>query len=249
MSRSRTRGALIGVLALTLCVTVGMTAGVADAQKKKKKGGKGGTVTVAKTTPTTIPPASAAQPPGCIPFVPPGCTDQGRTSQVLVPLVVGKQAKGKTVSLSSLSITYSVTGPPRSGMTPAAASGVNLAVTAPNGRTIGLGGIGFGDANATTIGPVTVTPNSPFIPCPITDSSSPTSVCAAPADPDQVVGPPNWTGTVGNAALALFGGLPARGTWTVRARNVNSGAAATLSNVSLRIGLTGTAKGGKKGKK
>src|SRR5260370_11317241 len=45
--------AVVGVLALTLSVTVGLVSGsVADAKKKKKKSG---TVTVSKTTPTSIP--------------------------------------------------------------------------------------------------------------------------------------------------------------------------------------------------
>jgi hypothetical protein len=249
MSRSRTRGALIGVLALTLCVTVGMTAGVAEAQKKKKKGGgTGGTVTVATTAPTSIPPGTAAQPPGCSPFIPPGCTTQGSNSLVLVPLRVGKQAKGKTVDFNSVSITYSLTGTARSGMIPASAAFVNLALTAPNGRTVGILNPGFGDANATSIGPVTVTPNSPNMPCPLVDSTDPVSVCGVNSDPDQTVGPPSYTGTIGNAALADFGGIRAAGTWTVRARNSGTNAAATLSNVSLEIGVTG-GKAGKKGKK
>jgi hypothetical protein len=250
MSRRRTRGTLIGVLALALCVTVGMTAGVAEAQKKKKKGGgKGGTVTVAKTTPTTLPPSIAAQPPGCSPFVPPICTTPGTTSLTLVPLAVGKQAKGKTVDFNSVSVTYSISGAPRSGTTPGSASQVQVSLTAPNGRTVPMPPVAFGDLNATTVGPLTVTPNSPNISCQQVDSSGPTSVCMSNNDPDQTVGPPAWTGTVGNPGLAVLGGIPAAGTWTVRARNFSSAAAATLSNVSLSVKTTGgKAKKGKKKK-
>jgi hypothetical protein len=248
MSRRRPRGALIGVTALALCVTVGMTAGVAEAQKKKKKGGKGGTVTVAKTTPTSLPPSTPPQPPGCNPFVPPICTIPGATSLVLVPLTAGKQAKGKTVDFNSVSITYSVTGAARSGTNPASASQVALALTAPNGRTIPMPPAAQVDANATTVGPLTVTTNSPNTACPFVDSSGPTSVCLANSDPDQTVGPPAWTGTLGNPGLGLLGGIPAAGTWTVRARNASTNAPATLSNVSLSIKTTG-GKSGKKGKK
>jgi hypothetical protein len=251
MSRRRTRGTLIGVLALTLCVTVGMTAGVAEGQKKKKKGGtKGGTVTVAKATPTPLPASTPPQPPGCTPFIPPICTAPGATSLVLVPLTVGKQAKGKTVDFNSVSVTYSVTGAARTATDPASASQVSLAVTAPNGRTVPLPPAGFGDANAISVGPLTVTPNSPNTACQIVDSSGPTSICMANSDPDQTVGPPAWTGTIGNPGLALLGGIPAAGTWTVRARNASTTAPATLSNVSLSVKTTGgKAKKGKKKKK
>jgi len=236
------RFSLASVLVLVLCFAA--STGTATA---KKKGGKN-SVTVAKTAPTTLPPTTPRQPPGCFPGPPipglPQCTTPAIVPLVTVPLRVGKKAKGKVVSDNSVSITYTVTGPPSAGPTaPAPAGFVQLALTAPNGRTVFLLGPGFGDTKATTIGPVTLTPDSPFGPCQ-PDSSQSVTVCAE-NDPDHNVRPPNWAGTVGQPSLAWFGGVPARGTWTIRARNAANTGFATLNNVSITVGLASKPTSGK----
>jgi hypothetical protein len=109
----------------------------------------------------------------------------------------------------------------------------------PNGREISVDNPGFFDDNATTIGPVVVTPDSPFFGCDF-DDSGPATVCDTGSiqDPEATVRPPTWAGTVGDTGLALFGGVPARGTWTVEFRNFSIVTTGTVSNVSLTLGLS-----------
>jgi hypothetical protein len=235
MKGRKSRLALMGVLTLALALTVGLVSGsVADAKKgKKKKGAK--SVTISKTTPTTLPPSTPPPP------TPPGTVIN--RSVTSVPLTVGKKAKGKVVSLDSVSITFSLTGSARMGAgtvndVPAAASNVLIDIIAPNGRDIGVPNPGLGDDNATTVGPVTVTPDSPFGVCP-TDFTGPmgdTTVCVV-NDPNGTVKPPSYTGTLGDSELAELGGVPAKGTWTFQFRNLSRVTTATVSSVSATIGL------------
>jgi hypothetical protein len=246
MKSKRSRLALVGVLALALSVTVGLVSGsVADAKKKKGKG-KGGSVTVALGA-RGLPPGTVAQPPGCIPF--PGfvnsCTTGGRPSLTPVPVTVGKKAKNKVVSLDSVVVTYTLTGSPRTGAgtandVPAAASNVGICITAPNQRTACATNPGSGDQNATTIGPVTVTPDSPFGVC-NTGTTGPNgtqTICdpIASQDPENTVGPPSYAGTIGDDFLIDLGGVPAKGVWTFKFRNFGR-TPATVSNFSATIGL------------
>lgn len=248
MKKRRSRLALVGAVTLALALMVGLVSGsVADAKGKKKKGT--GSVTISKTTPTALAPATAALPAGCaLPPTFPPCTTPGRTSLTTVPLTVGKKAKGKVVSLDSVSITYTITGSPRTGAgtandVPAAASQVGICLTAPNGRTACAQNPG--DQNSTTIGPVTETPDSPIGVCPVTftGTNGTTTTCgtgflSSQQDPENTVGPPSYVGTIGNNNLAFLGGVPAKGTWTFKLRNFAPQTPAQVSSVSATIGLS-----------
>jgi hypothetical protein len=234
MKSRRSRLALLGVLALAISVTVGLVSGsVADAKKKGKRKGSNSVTIVAG--PTVVPPSTP--PP---PLTPDTVSNRGIAS---VPLNVGKKAKGKVVSLQSVAISFQITGSPRAnagapGDTPAAASEIGINLIAPNGRTVGVFNPGQFDENATTIGPVTVTPDSPFGVCSTTETGTngETTICDV-NDPNDVVRPPSYTGTVGDAGLALLGGVPARGTWTAQFRNFSHSTPATVTNFSAVIGL------------
>jgi hypothetical protein len=211
MKRKRSL-AFLGVLALALTVTVGLLGGVAEAQKKgkKKKGAK--QVTVSKTAPTTVPAGNVA-------------TNQFGVATV--PLNVGKKAKGKVVSSNSVTVTTSWSAPAGS------LDEVFVArLKAPNGRTVALASPPFDDA-ATAAGPITETPNSAAFFCIPDPVAPPPPPCP---DPDDTLGPP-YAGTVGNLGLAFFGGVPARGTWTLQVINGDPANAVTLNSASVRIGL------------
>jgi hypothetical protein len=234
MKSKRSRLALMGMLTLALALTVGLVSGsVADAKKGKKKGAK--SVTISKTTPTTLPPSTPPPP------TPPGTTIN--RSVTSVPLTVGKKFKGKVVSQDSVSVSFTLTGSARTGAgtvndVPAAASNILIDIIAPNGRDLGVINPGFGDDNATTIGPVTVTPDSPFSVCdtiftgPMDDST----VCVV-NDSNATVKPPSYTGTLGESDLADLGGVPVKGTWTFQFRNLSRVTTATASSISATIGV------------
>jgi Proprotein convertase P-domain len=140
------RFALLGVLALALSVTVGLTAGAAEAQKKKKKKA-GGTADITKVVNGAIPDGTAT-------------TDGVLQSTIDVG---GKKFKGTRVRDANVTFTTL-------GATAIAAGDLVAFLTAPNGATSFLES-GFGGMN---IGPVTfddesnriviggTTPASPF---------------------------------------------------------------------------------------
>jgi hypothetical protein len=223
MKAKKSRFALVGVLALATCVTVGLATGsVADAKKKKKKGG--GTVTVSQTAPTAIPPAVASTPAA-----------EGHAGFVSVPLTVGNKAKGKVVGWDTLTVTSTFTGSSNSALI-----GVFAEVTAPNGRTAGLFNpvsdfFNTGPTGGnTTSGPLTETPNSPFGICIADPGPPPNPPCF---NPENTVGPPNYAGTIGNPGLEAFGGVPAKGTWTVKLFNSSTTSTATLNSLSMSMNL------------
>jgi hypothetical protein len=219
MNRSRSRLALLGVLALTLCVTVGLTAGAAGAAKKKgkKKGAK--QVTVSKTASTTIPPASPTQ-----------------NSLTSVPLVVGKKAKGKVVSGSAVKLTFSLTDPGFTGTGDGDTGNLGIAVQSPSGRQVFIDYPD--DENIGAIGPVTISPDSPVVEC-VPSTTPPPPPCTFP---NATLGPP-YAGTIGDVSLALFTGVAARGTWMVNVYNEIETKSFTLGPVSLNIGLQSVPKG------
>jgi hypothetical protein len=229
MKSNRSRLALMTAVALVSCLTAGLLSGAAaDAKKKKKKGAN--SVTVSSTTPTVIPPTPA--------------DPSAKTSVVSIPLVVGKKAKGKVVSPDSVAVTYSLTG------TPADAGGsgnpgslweTDLDLVAPNGRTVDLDPPGFNDPNTSATGPTTETPDSPFFPCSVDGFPIPQPDVCDPTvhqNPNATLVPPAYAGTKGNNDLALFSGVPAKGTWTVLGTNfVEDLGPSTLTSISIRIGL------------
>jgi hypothetical protein len=206
----RSRFALIGVLVLAICVAASLLAGPAEAKKKKKKSAN--SITVSKTTPTVVPPGDAV------------ANHFGFAS---APLTVGKKAKGKVVGWDSVTVTTSW-----SATAPDVLDNVFARVKAPNGRTVGLAAPPVDDT-ATAAGPTTETPNSNIGFCVPDPTTPPPPPCA---DPDDTLGPP-YAGTIGNTALAFFGGIPAKGTWTVEVLNNNTTSPATLNSVSITLTL------------
>jgi hypothetical protein len=138
MKWKRSRLGLLGMLALALTVTVGMTAGVADA--KKKKGKKGGQVTVTGPA-TAIPPAVG-----------------GIGSLTDIPLRVGKKAKGMVVANGSVDFTGTFSGPAGFG------DDIEVELVGPDGLAIDLDWPE--DDETGLVGPLTWTPHSHFFLCP-----------------------------------------------------------------------------------
>jgi hypothetical protein len=226
MNAGRSRFALIGVLALAICVAASLLAGTAEA-KKKKKTKTVGSITVSRTTPTAVPPAVA-----------PTATSVGSLGFVSVPLTVGNKAKGKVVGWDSATLTTTFTG-----SSPPALGSVFAELTAPNGRTVGtdyettLINPVSDSTSATTgnlvSGPLTETPDSPFKICLGSPGPPATPPCA---NPEQTVGPP-YAGTVSSNGLAMVNGVPAKGTWTYKVFNGSATTTATLNSVSLSLTL------------
>jgi hypothetical protein len=223
MKAKRSRFALVGVLALAICMAVGLATGsVAEAKKKKKKAG--GTITVATSGPATTPPAVA-----------PTATAEGRSGFASIPLTVGKKAKGKVVGWDTLTVTSTFTGSSNSALLDVFAE-----LTAPNGRTVTLFNpvsdfFNTGPTGGNTIsGPLTETPNSPNGVCFADPGPPPNPPCF---NPENTVGPPNYAGTIGNPGLEAFGGVPAKGTWTVKLFNSSATTTATLNSLSMSMNL------------
>jgi hypothetical protein len=204
----------MGVLTVVLSVTVGLASGsVADAKKKKKKAA--GKVTVSKTTPTAIPPKANAN-----------ATD----TMVTIPLTVGKKAKGKVVGWDSLTVTSTFSAPDTATL-----SDLYAEITAPNGRTVFIQNPETSSfANNTTSGPLTETPDSPFQTC----FPNGTHTCPGGSGefPEATVGPP-FAGTVGNPDLTQFGGVPAKGTWSVKAFSQSIAQSGSLDSISITMTL------------
>lgn len=211
---SRKTVSLVGTLVLACCLAIGLTlGGAAEAKKGKKKGAT--KVTVAKTTPTSIPVAP----------------NPDQASLTAVSLAAGKKAKGKVVGADSVSLTLSLTGPPVAPPDSGDLGHLGIRLTAPNGRTSDF--LFYpDDHNATAIGPVTLSPNSPIGPCE-PDLAPPPPPCG---NPEDSLGPP-YAGTMGVPSLAIFAGVGAKGTWTLRILNGDPAKAFTLTSVSLKIPL------------
>jgi hypothetical protein len=210
MKRSRSRFALIGVLALAICVTVGLMAGAADAKKKKSKK----SFTVSKTAPTTIPGA-----PG------PG----GVVAKFPIGTVGKKAAKGKVVSLNGVNLTSTFSG------APGFASDIDeVDLIGPSGRVAFVGNPfpnGF-PGTETVSGPLTETPNSAANAC-IPSATPPPPPCA---DPDATLGPP-YAGTIGNTSLLNLSGSNPIGTWFLKVFRGSGTDPITVGNVTVTGGL------------
>jgi hypothetical protein len=198
MKRKRTRLALMGVSALAICLTVGLTSGVADAKKKGKRGG-GRTFTVAKTAPTVVPGAPS----------PTGVT----VATIPIGVVGGKATKGKVISLNGVNVTTSFAGSP--GFVSGPGSDVEAELIGPSGRNTDLvNPVPNGSDTETSSGPLTETPNSAASVC-VPSATPPPPPCP---DPDDNVLPP-YSGTIGNEGLLNFSGSGPRGTWFIKVFN------------------------------
>ena len=201
MKSKRSRLALMGVLTLALSVTVGLTAGsVADAKKKKKKSPN--VVTVSNNTPRAIPDRPAG--PG---------TQNGRLD---TQLTVGKKFKGKSVG--TLELTFQTTGD-----SPTSGNDVEFDIIAPNGYRLPWNWTD-NSFDGQSIGPVTITPNSPFRTCTAPTCSNPFSTLHAP-----------YVGTVGDNTFQWFRGLPMKGVWDVVFTDSSPTKTSVVNTVQLKI--------------
>jgi hypothetical protein len=212
MRSNRSRLALLGVLALALSVTVGLVSGTAEAKKGKKKKG-GNSVTLTKSTPTPVAAGDA-------------------TNQVagvgIASFTVGKKGKGKVVAPNSLTATFQLSDP-SGGL-----DDLDVKVVAPDGTTVFLDNPAFifGDSDVTTVGPLTQTVRSSVGYCELNPSPPPAG--CPNGDPDNVL-PAPWAGTARDLDLAFFNGVPARGTWMVKAVNFSTATTHVLASASLHM--------------
>jgi len=144
---------------------------------------------------------------------------------------MGKAAKGKVVGWGSLSVTTTLTG-----STSNALGDIGARLTAPNGRTVYLLAPEWYNGNPTSVsGPLTESPDSPALACFPQPGPAPCPG-GTTKDPEATVGPP-YAGTIGNSELALFGGVPAKGVWTLKVLNTGVGTTAVLNSVSITMTL------------
>jgi hypothetical protein len=217
MKQRRSRLALLGVMALALCVTLGLMVGAADAKKGKGKKKKSPhQVTAAVATPTPIPAGD-------------GTNEVAGVASVA--LNVGKKAKGKVVNANNLFVTYQLSDP--GGFL----DDIDLKLVAPNGRAIFLDNPAgfFGDGDTlTVVGPLTTTPNSSVGYC-FPNPAPPPAGCPD-GDPDNNLAPP-FAGVARDFDLANFAGVPARGTWTMKALNFSTVSTHVLDSAKIQLGL------------
>lgn len=202
MKSNRSRLALLGVLALALSVTVALVPAADAAKKKKKK--TANVALVSNNTARAIP--DRASGPG------------GIFGKLDTPLTVGKKFKGKSVG--ALELTFQTTGD-----SPDSAGDLRVDITAPNGYRL-PGDWWDNNIGGQSVGPLTITPNSPFRTCNAT-----TPPCA---DPYLTLNRP-FVGTVGDNTFQWFRGLPMRGTWTVSVLDTGNGSTSILNSVALKI--------------
>ena len=206
MKSKRSRLTLMGVVALALCVTVGFASGtVASAAKKQKK--KAG-ATVAKVSNTT---------PRAIPDRPAGVSSvSGRLDTTLK---VGKKFKGKTVG--TLELTFQTTGDAATS-----SNDLEVDITAPNGYRLPGNWWDNSIGNSQSVGPLTITPNSPVRTCTAT-----TPPCS---NPFSTLNRP-FVGTVGDNTFMWLRGLPMKGKWIVTVLDRSNTNTSILNSVALKI--------------
>jgi hypothetical protein len=181
---------LLGVLALAICMALGMMLG-GSAQAKKKKH-KAATVFRQSLTPNAAIPDQPAS---------------GPSTPVRSTITVGKKFKGKVVG------DVNVTGIQTTGSGTNAADDLAMKLTDPNGRTVYLLGAnnGIGDVS---IGPLTIDADSPVAIC---DAGGAT-LCSDPAQtlrrPFAGTANQQSLGTAGTGGLPALDGVGMRGTWT-----------------------------------
>ena len=134
MERMRRRIAFVGVVALALCVTAGLSAGAVDAKKKKNKN-PGGTVDITMPVNGQIPDATDT-------------TNGLLVSTINVPSArpfIGTEVRDVNVTLQT------------TGNAADAANDMRALLTAPNGATSWL----FNGLSGQSIGPLTLVDESP----------------------------------------------------------------------------------------
>ncbi len=199
---------MVGVLALTLCATVGLTAGGAEAAKKKKKTAKSKVFTETMNVNAPIPDAFAAA---------------GPSTPVRVNFTLGKKFKNKVVG--DVDLTFQTTG---NG--PGAASDLSVWLTAPNGRTV----LPFETLGDVSIGPLTLDDDTTTSLC---DSATPTCANPNATLIQPFAGRANTMDEDDDARpLSTFDGVRMKGTWTFMVYdNTFNGDTSVLNLVGLRV--------------
>jgi hypothetical protein len=202
MLRKRSRVAFIGVIALALCMMVGLSAGAVEAKKKKVKN-PGGTVDITKPVNAQIPNATGT-----------GTSFRNGLLSSTIDVPAAKPFIGTVVR--DVNVTVQTTGD-----TPAdipsgdggSASQLTARVTAPSGATAWLFGDFFNPLVGQSIGPLTIDDQSPnalgFLP----PASAPNQLVSPYAGSAQVK---CFSTRGGGCAMAILNNGPATGTWTLR---------------------------------
>jgi hypothetical protein len=205
MHRKR-RFALLGVLALALSVTVGLTAGAAEAQKKKKKK-VGGTADITQTLNAAIPDATA--------------TSFGTLQSSIT--VGGKKFKKTKIRDVNVTVQTQATG----GATPA--DNLRFRLTAPDGTTTWLVGAGF--LSGTSVGPLTFDDETPVN----LGGAPPAPDATTLVAPYNGTAQPHCFSALGGCALGDMDNGSAPGTWTLRVQDLAPGGGETSNLVSWRL--------------
>jgi hypothetical protein len=211
MRCDRSRLALLGILALALSVTAGLTVSGASAAKKKK-GKTGGTVNITKTVGAAVPDATA------------------NTNGLLASTIDVGGKKFKGTRIRDVNVTLSTLGSREAP--PSSAFQLSARVTAPNGATTWLfvpGSLSGASIANLTLDDQTFVRLTPGTPRDATELGPP---YAGTAQPD-VTSPGAGQGGVNTFSVMDNG--PVTGTWTLRVvDNVAMGPSTSILN-SWRI--------------
>ena len=209
MRSKRSRVAFLGVLALALSVTVGLTAGSADAKTKKVK-----TFSEQKTVGAAIPDDAAAG--ASVPVV----------SEITVPKKKYKKSLVGDVNVTNLQT---------SGAVADAADDLFAELTAPNGRTVLL----FATVGDISLGPWTMDDDTKISICdsPTPPCENPNAQLNQPfAGTSNLLHNNDDVSTDGIAGpLSNFDGIKMKGTWTLTIWDEISGQTSTFNQWGLQI--------------
>ena len=213
MRTKRSRLAMVGVLALTLSVTAGLTVGSAEAKTKKKKKKKTPVTRVFNET------KFVAQ------GIPDGLAGPGASVPVTVQFNIPASKAFKNRVVGDVNLTFQTLG-----STANAAGDLNTYLIAPNGR---LGVPTEALFNSTSIGPLTVDDDAGRKICDVT-----TPPCV---DPTATLNPP-WAGRASAVdtddditPMSIFDGVPMPGTWTFGIFDFSNTRTSILSQVGLEV--------------
>jgi subtilisin-like proprotein convertase family protein len=202
MQGKRSRLALVGILALALGVTAGLTVSDAAAAKKKKPPKAGGIVDITKAVNAPVPDATATNAHGLL------------TSTIDVG---GK--KFKRTQIRDVNATVQTTG-----NTAGSVGDLQVLLTAPNGATVWL----FAFLGGQNVGPLTLDDETFNQLVPFTAPRDPTQV----AQPYVGTAQPWCYFASGGCPLSLMDRGPVTGTWTLRIYDVDpSGPATSVLNL------------------
>jgi hypothetical protein len=210
-SRTRRRLALIGALALALSVTAGLAAD-ATAGKKKKKAKSGGTVDITQVVSAPVPDATTT-------------TVGTLTSTIDVGGKKFKRTKIRDVNVTLETIGASAGVPPAGG----SLAGLSATVSAPDGATVWLFGVGLFGAN---LGPLAFDDETPNA---LQPGEPPARNATAIAAPYQGTAQPYCFFARGGCTLSEMDNGPVSGTWTLRVYDLDATPGSTSIVTKWRI--------------